>query len=108
MRGAVALKVTVRLFASYRERVGQAERALEVPEGATAGSLAVEMARRFPGLTRDPEKLVVAVNQEYRGHGYRLSDEDEVALIPPVSGGSVFSRGLQPAPRQPRSRRDRP
>ena len=88
----------MRLFASYRERVGQAELALDLPEGATAGSLATEIARRFPDLTRDPGKLVVAVNQEYRDHGYGLSDEDEVALIPPVSGGSFesWASGLLP------------
>ena len=62
----------MRLFASYRERVGQAELALHLPEGATAGSLAAEIVRRFPGLTRDPGKLVVAVNQEYRDHDEQL------------------------------------
>jgi molybdopterin synthase catalytic subunit len=98
----------VRLFASYRERVGQAELALDLPEGATAGSLAAQMARRFPSLTRDPGKLVVAVNQEYRDHGYRLSDEDEVALIPPVSGGSFSSWGLRTAPHQSKNRRGQP
>ena len=98
----------MRLFAGYREKVGRAEVSIDLPDGATVGYMAEEALRRYPGLLRDPERLVVAVNQEYRGHGYRLSDEDEVALIPPVSGGSVFSRGLQPAPRQPRSRRDRP
>jgi molybdopterin converting factor subunit 1 len=98
----------VRLFASYRERVGQAELALDLPEGATAGSLAVQMAARFPNLTRDPDKLVVAVNQEYRDHDYPLSDEDEVALIPPVSGGSVLGRGLQAGPHSQESRRGRP
>ena len=93
----------MRLFASYRERVGQSELALELPDGATAGSLAAQMARRFPGLTRDPGKLVVAVNQEYRDHDFGLSDKDEVALIPPVSGGTFSCWGLRPAPINPRA-----
>ena len=82
-----ALKVLVRLFASYRERAGTAQVELELPEGATVGSLAEEALRRYPAITRDPARLVVAVNQEYRDHDYILGDGDEAALIPPVSGG---------------------
>ena len=82
-----ALKVSVRLFASYRETVGQAVVSLELPDDASVGYLAGEMARRYPGLTSAPDRLVVAVNQEYRDHVYDLNEGDEVALIPPVSGG---------------------
>lgn len=85
--GGRALRVQVKLFAAYRERVGQGEVALELPEGARVGDLASEMVRRYPRLIRDPARLVVAVNQEYRDHGHTLHDGDEVALIPPVSGG---------------------
>lgn len=83
----MSLKVVVRLFASYREKAGKAEVELELPQGATVGSLSEEVLRRYPTITRDGSKLVVAVNQEYADHGYVLSDGDEVALIPPVSGG---------------------
>ena len=41
-----------------------------------------------PGLASDPAAVVVAVNREYRGHDHRLSDGDEAAFIPPVSGGA--------------------
>ena len=85
--GVPALNVTVRLFAIYREKVGTTELVLELPEGADVGYLADEMRRRYPGLTHDASALVVAVNQEYADHDYVLSDGDEVALIPPVSGG---------------------
>ena len=47
-----------------------------------------EMVRRFPRLTSNPSTLVVAVNQEYRDHDHPLEEGDEVALIPPVSGGA--------------------
>ena len=80
--------MTVRLFASYRERVGQGQVAMEIPDGATVGFLAEEMLRRYPDLAQEPRNLVVAVNHEYRDHLYALDDGDEVALIPPVSGGS--------------------
>lgn len=77
----------MRLFAGYRDRVGKAEICIELPDGSTVGFLAKELLRRYPGLTLDSDKLVVAVNQEYRDHLYALSDTDEIALIPPVSGG---------------------
>ena len=60
---------------------------MDLPDGATVGYLAEEMVRRFPDLTQDAQRLVVAVNHEYRDHLYGLDDGDEVALIPPVSGG---------------------
>ena len=61
---------------------------LDVPKGATVGRLAADVNRHFPGLTEDPDSLVVAVNQEYRDHHHELREGDEVALIPPVSGGA--------------------
>ncbi len=90
--GGRALNVTVKLFASYREKVGSGELMLDLPQGATAGGLAAEITRRYPDLIADPGRLVVAVNQEYREHAYVLASGDEVALIPPVSGGAATSR----------------
>ena len=81
------MRVTVKLFAAYRERAGKSDTALELPDGSTVGFLAEEMVRLYPGLPRDASRLVVAVNRDYRRHGHTLQDGDEVALIPPVSGG---------------------
>ena len=78
----------MRLFASYRERAGSAAVELDLPRDATVGHLAGEMLARYPGLTHDAAALVVAVNQEYQDHDHPLGDGDEVALIPPVSGGA--------------------
>ena len=63
---------------------------LELPQGATVGRLADEMVHRYPAMTRKASRLVVAVNQEYQEHDHVLSGGDEVALIPPVSGGLFF------------------
>ena len=87
-KGANALKVYIKLFAGYRDKVGRSDVDLELPDDATVGYLAQEMIRHHPTLTRDAARLVVAVNQEFQDHSYVLSDGDEVALIPPVSGGS--------------------
>ena len=84
--GVGALKVVVRLFASYKEKVGSSTLEMELPEGATVARLADELLRRYP-LTRDANTLVVAVNEEYADHDQVLNNGDEVALIPPVSGG---------------------
>ncbi len=81
--------VRLRLFASYREKAGAAESDIELLGDATVGDLAAEVGKRFPALTPTPERLVVAVNYEYRDHDHPLADGDEVALIPPVSGGDV-------------------
>ena len=93
MRGAAALKITVMLFAAYRDRVGRRSVDLELPEGSRVRDLAREMAGRHPGLTGSPSTLVVAVNQEYSDHDRPLHDGDEVALIPPVSGGFLCRAG---------------
>ena len=76
------------MFASYRERAGTGSLELEAPEGSTVGDMAAQVAAMYPRLASDPSRIVVAVNREYRDHGHRLSDGDEVAFIPPVSGGA--------------------
>jgi molybdopterin synthase catalytic subunit len=72
--------VTVRLFAGLRERAGWARRELE----------AATVADVWPalGLGDEPEGLLYAVNREYADPDRELADGDEVALIPPVSGGA--------------------
>ena len=78
----------MKLFAGYRDKVGASDVALDLPDGASLGALAREMARLHPALISEPADLVAAVNQEFRDHGHTLAEGDEVALIPPVSGGA--------------------
>ena len=77
------MRVRVRLFAGLRERAGTAERELDLFDGAKAGDVwaALELGEEPPGL-------LYAVNHEYAPPERELADSDEVALIPPVSGGS--------------------
>jgi len=72
--------VTVRLFAGLRERAGWSSRELD----------AARVADVWPqlGLGDEPQGLLYAVNKEYAGRETALADGDEVALIPPVSGGA--------------------
>lgn len=80
------MKIEALLFASYREKAGVGRLRLDLDDGATVGDLACAMCAKFPNLP-EPERIVMAVNNEYQEHGFVLSDGDEVALIPPVSGG---------------------
>jgi MoaE-MoaD fusion protein len=76
------VRVTVRLFAALRERAGAGQRELELPDGATAGDVFAALA-----IGAEPPGLAYAVNREYAERSAALSDGDEVAVIPPVSGG---------------------
>ncbi len=78
----------MKLFAGYRDKVGASDVALDLPDGASLGALAREMVRLHPSLISEPGDLVAAVNQEFRDHDHALAEGDEVALIPPVSGGA--------------------
>jgi molybdopterin synthase catalytic subunit len=75
--------VTVRLFAGLRERAGAGSVALELADGARVG----DALRELRGLT-DDVAVVMAVNREYADESVVLAAGDELALIPPVSGGS--------------------
>jgi MoaE-MoaD fusion protein len=78
--------VHVRLFASYREAAGLGHVELDLPSGATAKDAIAEIARRHP-LISEGRSVVIAKNREYVAADEPLADGDEVALIPPVSGG---------------------
>jgi MoaE-MoaD fusion protein len=75
------VKVRVRLFAGLRERAGWSVR--EVDAGPTVGDVWVEL-----DLGDEPPGLLYAVNQEYAARDRALTEGDEVAVIPPVSGGA--------------------
>ena len=74
------MRITVRLFAGLRERAGWSSRELDV----------ASVAEVWPalGLGEEPDGLLYAVNKEYAERDRPLADGDEVALIPPVSGGA--------------------
>jgi molybdopterin synthase catalytic subunit len=80
------VRVTVKLFAGLRERAGYAER--EIDGVATVGDVWPAL-----GLGDEPEGLLYAVNRRYAEPAHELADGDEVALIPPVSGGAFLVTG---------------
>ena len=80
------MRLSVLLFASYADALGQPVAEIELPDRATVREL-VERLRSGPGAETLPERPLVAVNQEYADYGRRLAPGDEVAVIPPVAGG---------------------
>ena len=78
------MNVTIRLFAGLRERAGTDRLALDLPEGAVVA----DALARMQDLIRDVP-VVMAINQEYADNAHTLTAGDELALIPPVSGGSI-------------------
>jgi MoaE-MoaD fusion protein len=81
------MKVSVRLFAGLRERAGAQHVEVELPEGAVVEDLLAAMGQTPVGELH-PGQCVVAINREYAGAHEAVRAEDEIALIPPVSGGS--------------------
>jgi molybdopterin converting factor subunit 1 len=81
------VNVRIRLFASFREAVGGGTLDWNAPEGATVAEVVAALRETYPGLGPAAEKALLAVNQEYVGGDLELHDGDELALIPPVSGG---------------------
>ena len=77
----------MRFFALYRERAGLRELPVELPVGSTVSRMVAEVRRLFPDLAPPTVDIVVSVNAEYAGPDTQLSESDDVALIPPVSGG---------------------
>jgi molybdopterin synthase catalytic subunit len=80
------MQVSVRLFAGLRERAARDVVELELPDGARVRDALSQLDRLIDGVP-----VVMAINQEYAARDAQLHQGDELALIPPVSGGSVGS-----------------
>ena len=79
--------VTVRLFARLRELAGASELTRELPDGAVAQTLWDSLVRDYPAFEAYGPAISCAVNQEYSRLTTPLAAGDEVAFLPPVSGG---------------------
>jgi len=81
------MRISTRLFATYRDLAGTSSVAVELPAGSTVADLILRLRSEVAGLDRLPASVAVAVNCEYAQPGDPVSEEDEIALIPPVAGG---------------------
>jgi MoaE-MoaD fusion protein len=83
------MKVKVLAFASASDALGAGEREIELPDGSDVAALRAELVRRHPELGALWSRLAVAVDGEIAGPEAEIPDGAEVALLPPVSGGSA-------------------
>ena len=81
------MKITLRLFAILRERAGVSELTLELPSDATVAAAKDVLLEQHPSLEGLLVRTAYAVNRNYTPIETQLHEGDEVALIPPVSGG---------------------
>ncbi len=81
------MRVTVRLFARLREIAGRESWDIEVPAGSTAGDAWASVTAGTPALAPFDRAISVAVNASFARMSRPLSEGDDVAFLPPVSGG---------------------
>ena len=80
--------INVKLFATLRQRAGWSKQQIELPEGATLGTLMARLSEENPSLDLYNRIVYAAVNAEYGHADQPLADGDDVAFFPPVSGGN--------------------
>jgi len=81
------MRVRVLLFGVLKDLAGKADDSVDLPEGASVADLIARYGSQIPRLKESLPALAVAVNQQYASPQTRLKSGDEVALLPPVSGG---------------------
>jgi molybdopterin converting factor subunit 1 len=84
---SASLRVKVLFFGRLRELTGLAEETGELPGGATLAQVFERYAERYPKLAGFRNSMVVSRNQEFAAWDTRVSAGDEIAFLPPVSGG---------------------
>ena len=81
------MRVTVRLFARLRDIAGSGELTRETPAGANVAAVWSSLVAEYPEMSAYEKSISCAVNADYSRFTATVSDGDEVAFLPPVSGG---------------------
>lgn len=81
------MRVDILLFASLQDRAGSDTVSVELDDSATVADLIEQVSQQFPDLRERLGQVRVAVDQEFRPLDYPVTEDVEIALIPPVSGG---------------------
>lgn len=94
------MRVRVLFFGMLKDMAGKSSDEIELPEGASVRALLAHYEARVPRLKESLPALALAVNQQYAGADTTLKSGDEVAILPPVSGGAGESAGETPTRRR--------
>ena len=81
------MHVTVRLFAKLRDIAGAGELRREAPSGANVHAVWAALVADYPALGAYEKSISCAVNEDYSRFSASVADGDEIAFLPPVSGG---------------------
>jgi molybdopterin converting factor subunit 1 len=81
------MRIRVKLFAIVKERAGVAELPLDLPDASDVAAAELALKEKFPAIGSFLRQAAYAVNREYVDAKTVLHDGDELAVIPPVSGG---------------------
>lgn len=81
------MTIKIKFFAILRERAGSGEVSKEIADGSTVGEVWNALQKDYPKLAAPGFRLLFAVNQNYVTAEHILQNNDELAIIPPVSGG---------------------
>jgi MoaE-MoaD fusion protein len=90
------MQITLRFFAIVRERIGESERVVELPPGSRAADALAYVTQHFEALSPLFRTSMMMLNHEYVDGEATLSEGDEIAFIPPVSGGDHFNVHTEP------------
>ncbi len=92
------MRVRVLFFGILKDLAGKPADDVHLPEGASVRDVLVQLEAQIPRLKESLSSLALAVNQQYAGPETRLNPDDEVALLPPVSGGAPEAKDEMPVP----------
>ncbi len=81
------MRIEVKLFAAMRQQVGREAISVELSEPVTVAALRTALAQQYPVLAPWQSHFLVALNHQFASDHHLLQPTDEVACIPPVSGG---------------------
>jgi MoaE-MoaD fusion protein len=95
------MQVKLLFFATLQDIVGARQLQLDVPAGSTIGDLLTRLEVSYPRIKDYRPVLLTAINEDYVGKDARISEGDEVAIFPPVSGGSPDANPLVVITRDP-------
>jgi molybdopterin converting factor subunit 1 len=91
------MRVRVLFFGMLKDLAGKSSDEIDLPEGASIRALLAHYESRIPRLKESLPALALAVNQHYAGPDTKLKAGDEIAVLPPVSGGAPETAGEKPA-----------